>query len=981
MSAEWHRSFGYESIITQQLGILWGKSRKKAGGRMNLLLSHLLDTAAVAEQLWDHYLAPAIKQELEDISGGRGRLFFAWLCGVHDCGKATPAFQSVDGEGAEAVRRAGLTWNEHVIKRNPWRHDKAGGLIVRTLLREDGWQEQQIAWLWPLVAGHHGSFPSVGVFAGRNTARGEPQGKGPAWGKVQRALVETFTRCLGYEDLAAVQPVKAPSRAVQLQLSGLIVMADWIASDERHFQGIDDLAQVTLVQARKRAVAAWEKLGLQGGWGVLDLPGQDAFPRRFGRPARPSQDLVMQIARRMAAPGLLIVEAPMGEGKTKAAFVAAEILAARFGAGGVYVGMPTQATSDPMFSQVRAWLAEVGEGLAEQVTLLHGKRRFNKEWRALLDGVDTDFDGRFDSVGEDEFGMAEWSFCEEEEPERKAPAAWFLGRMRGLLSPFVVGTIDQLLYAATRTKHVMLRAAGLMGKVVVLDEVHAADIYMSQFLKEGLRWLGQARVPVVLLSATLPAAQRQELVAAYLAGAACQQEFAVADLPEPAGYPSVTAACLVDGHAVYDVEHAQQWREDLQVRVTVVPEPEARGEEQAVLAADLVADLVEERLAHGGCALVIRNTVARAQATYEALRGRFGEEVRLLHGRMTAHDRAEKTEQCLQLLGPPTESGPTRPGRLILVATQLAEQSFDVDADLLVTDLTSIDLLLQRLGRVHRHDGVERPQRVRRPEVVVTGFEPHQQGPPWILPASAGIYGRYLLLRTAALVCQADGGHWSVPGDVPHLVGQVYGHAPGVVPDGWADAHQQAYADWRAEQSERAENAEKYLLTRRNEHTHPTLEGLHYGAGHGRVTEGKLQALVRDGEPSVEVVLVRHDGRGYRTLGGRWLGVHGEVLADEVLEETLGATVRLPSSLTEAAERDLAPLEGWRDHPWLKHTRAVVLNDNGDTATPLTSAISAGGMAGLAGPVGAVGEYTLRYDERLGLIVNGGPQRRGRRKT
>ncbi len=106
------------------------------------------------------------------------------------------------------------------------------------------------------------------------------------------------------------------------------------------------------------------------------------------------------------------------------------------------------------------------------------------------------------------------------ESERRAPAEWFLGPKRGLLTPFVVGTIDQLLFAATRTKHVMLRTAGLLGKVVVLDEVHAADVYMSQFLKEGLWWLARASVPVVLLSATLPPNQRREPVSAYLSGAA-----------------------------------------------------------------------------------------------------------------------------------------------------------------------------------------------------------------------------------------------------------------------------------------------------------------------------------------------------------------------------------------------------------------------------------------------------------------------------
>lgn len=214
-------------------------------------------------------------------------MFFAWLCGIHDCGKATPAFQSVDDEGAEAVRRVGLTWNAHAVKRNPWRHDKAGAMILRTLLREAGWDAQQVAWLWPLVAGHHGSFPSVGVFSGRITARGEPQGKGPAWSEVQRALVETFTRLLGYEGLAEVQPTAVPSRAVQLQLSGLVVMADWIASDERHFWGIDNLADVSLDKARSRAADAWESLGLRRGWGVLGLPPPTPSVNGSGsRPAR-----------------------------------------------------------------------------------------------------------------------------------------------------------------------------------------------------------------------------------------------------------------------------------------------------------------------------------------------------------------------------------------------------------------------------------------------------------------------------------------------------------------------------------------------------------------------------------------------------------------------------------------------------------------------------------------------------------------------
>lgn len=922
---------------------------------MNLLLSHLLDTAAVAEQIWDNYLSPSVKRALNAISAGQGRALFAWLCGVHDCGKATPAFQRVDAEGAEAVRRAGLNWDEPRVKRARWRHDKAGGTLLLRLLRAAGWDAQQIAWLWPLVAGHHGTVPTLGDLNGLRTARGEPQGKSPGWLRVQAALVEVFTKLLGFNDLADVQPRMVPNRAMQLQLSGLVVMADWIASDERHFPGVDTLTAVTLQGARDRAVKAWARLGLRGGWGALENPAPDAFARRFQHPPRLSQEHVMEVARRIPAPGLLIVEAPMGEGKTKAAMLAAEALAARFGADGVFVGMPTQATSDPMFTQVRAWLDGIDPKLAGQVALLHGKRMFNKEWRQLLDGSDTDPDSFYGGIAEDDlYGLTGSPFGEEAAAERQALAEWFLGRKRGLLSPFVVGTIDQLLFAATRTKHVMLRAAGLMGKVVVLDEVHAADVYMSQFLQEGLRWLGQAGVPVVLLSATLPPAQRRDLVAAYLAGAASAETFDVAELPTPRGYPSVTAACLVEGRPVYDVDDARQWRADLDVAVTVLPETADDANEEAAEAANAIAEVLQDRLAQGGCALVIRNTVPRAQHVYQVLCERFGaEDVRLLHGRMTAHDRAEGTEECLRLLGPPGETGERPFGRLILVATQLAEQSFDVDADVLVTDLTSIDLLLQRLGRIHRHDKVIRPPRLRRPEVIITGFAPQAGSPPWILPASETIYGRYLLLRTAAMVCAADGGSWSIPGDVPRLVEHVYGEAPDVVPLAWREAEQDARGEWEARQRDRAKSAEHFLLTRAGERTRPTLEGLHHGAPPGSLAEHRLEAVVRDGKRSAEAILVREDQRGFHTLAGRWLGVNGEALSDDVVEEVLGATVRLPSELTDLAERELGPLDGWRSHPWLKRSRALILKSD----------LSA-----------ALGEYQVRYDPKLGLMVDGGPR-------
>jgi CRISPR-associated endonuclease/helicase Cas3 len=284
MTVEQHaREFGYGPEVIAQLAVLWGKSKGKAGGVTNLLLSHLLDTAAVAELMWDGFLAPATHELLDAVAGGpgRGRRLFLWLCGVHDCGKATPAFQRLDPERARAVRAAGLEWREEATARTRWRHDRAGGNLIRSALRDAQWQPEQVEWVWPLVAGHHGLFPSAGSLAEPLKARGQLQGRG-AWREAQRAVLSVFSRELGFENLSAVEPVAVPSRAAQLHLSGLVVMADWIASDERHFRGIDDLRRVGLETSRTRARKAWEKLGLRGGWGALQSPGAGFFEDRFG---------------------------------------------------------------------------------------------------------------------------------------------------------------------------------------------------------------------------------------------------------------------------------------------------------------------------------------------------------------------------------------------------------------------------------------------------------------------------------------------------------------------------------------------------------------------------------------------------------------------------------------------------------------------------------------------------------------------------
>ena len=214
------------------------------------------------------------------------------------------------------------------------------------------------------------------------------------------------------------------------------------------------------------------------------------------------------------------------------------------------------------------------------------------------------------------------------------------------------------------------------------------------------------------------------------------------------------------------------------IQLEVLDEP-GLGAWDTTSADNSVAALFNKRLSDGGCALVIRNTVGRAQTLYVLLKSAFpNDQVLLLHSRFTAGDRAAHTEELLRLLGD-TSKGAQRPHRVIVVATQVAEQSLDIDADLLITDLCPIDLLLQRAGRLHRHTANDplRPARLRTPTVVVTRMrdaataatDPHMGFP--AKPAGF-VYPAALLARTAQLLYRTTS--LTLPDDVPSVIAEVY---------------------------------------------------------------------------------------------------------------------------------------------------------------------------------------------------------------
>ncbi len=427
--------------------------------------------------------------------------------------------------------------------------------------------------------------------------------------------------------------------------------------------------------------------------------------------------------------------------------------------------------------------------------------------------------------------------------------SWFEGRKQALLADWVIGTVDQLLMASLKQKHLMLRHLGLAGKVAVIDEVHSFDAYMNEYFENAIAWLGAYHTPVILLSATLPAERRIALVRAYLqgrGGGKCKEpDDALTERLDGRDYPLLT---WTDGDEVHtrpiprdDRGTRQVWIDRLQRPAEAAPEDDGAQ----------VATYLQAKLREGGCAVVVLNTVQRAQDVEQALRQAMPHhEVQLVHALYMMEDRAAWEEALMARLG--KRSTPQTRDGLIVVGTQVLEQSLDIDADVMVTDLCPMDLLLQRSGRLHRHQRV-RPAPLAQAHCAVLMGQELEKG-------AQMIYGDWLLLRTQALLPQAV----TLPDSIPTLVQETYAAPQDLLAEGMEAQAYEAYCEGRqqARQKAKAFRLQKPLVSRRPERN--TINGMLDAELADDDQHG--QAAVRDGEPSVEVLLmVRHaDGRiGY----------------------------------------------------------------------------------------------------------------------
>jgi CRISPR-associated endonuclease/helicase Cas3 len=610
-----------------------------------------------------------------------------------------------------------------------------------------GFQKKCPDWLvrYPLPHGvYEGDHAKVSQFTvremlGASSLRDWAAIVGAHHGKLKGSLSaqpwEDERRRLAGELIAQFGPLpdRPAEDAVIWFTAGLISVADWTGSDEFHFL---QEAKWNIDQRRKRAAAALRS----NGWKRITVGKSLSFRHLFPSfTANHLQDATINVVSRS---GVYIVEGPMGCGKTEAALAAAYRVMATGQASGVYFGLPTQITSNRIHERVQPFVNRICKN-REPVRLAH-----SASWL-----VDTKPPLRLRAASPDREGAEHIN----------VGRSWFASPKRALLAPFGVGTIDQALLGIVAAKHFFVRQFGLAGKVVILDEVHTYDLYTSTLIDALVKRLRDLQCTVVILSATLTEKRRRELL-----GISEDQQIS-------ATYP------LVSGVAGPFIEQPCKPTpsKSIAVRVTGVVSVE-----------DVIA-----QAQRGVCVLWIRNTVEEAQQTYRAFQSanfQAGPPVALLHSRFPFFRREELEADWMKRLG---KDSTNRPAGCILVSTQVAEQSVDIDADLLITDLAPTDMLLQRIGRLWRHERRSRPCPRAEVWLQTPSLEDNQLKAATekdlreALGKSARVYAPYVLLRSLQ--------QWrktrtiTLPIDIRPILEATYDEPSATEPAAWRELREQ----------------------------------------------------------------------------------------------------------------------------------------------------------------------------------------------
>lgn len=818
----------------------WGKAEKD-GERYHLLPYHCLDVAAVAHVWWQQ--SSVIRERFEATTALPQAKAYAWVLffvTLHDLGKFDVRFQ------IKAHDIAYMLWSEfsnadRSQSNKYWHGDYSSYWFFNDLSSrfkwndwlgdEEKWEAWQ-PWIYA-VAGHHGVIPSSVAGNGPGADNHVIEHDKEARLSFISVMENTFLKPAG------LSLDNDPPCCDQDFLAGFCSICDWLGSSQMNAQGEGRFTY----ENQRMALNDYLSFRIPISQHILNESGLYQPPCNRGGmrelfPAYRPQLVQTLVDELPIQPGLTIIEAPTGSGKTEAALAYASLLLAKRIVESIIFALPTQATANAMFDRL---IEVTGKIFADSNLLLaHGKARFNTRFINLQDVASNQ------SVQDTEY-----------ETEASVQCSQWLSqsRKRVFLGQIGVCTIDQVLISVLPVKHKFVRSFGLGKSVLIVDEVHAYDSYMYGLLDGVLGKQQKMQGSAILLSATLPQHQKESLISAW--GGHVEKR----ELNE--SYPLIThisQQALPKLFKLPENEQKQLETSERQVYLDVV-------EQAALQFHDELLERVIQAANSGANVVIICNLVADAQSTAQRLRKMGATDIDLFHSRFRFKDRQRKEQAVLADYG----KGKEHKQGGILVATQVVEQSLDLDFDWMLTQLCPIDLLFQRLGRLHRHDRI-RP----------IGFESVQCTV--IVPTNQDyalhklIYGNKdapnsrVLWRTEQIIHR-----YSVmrfPSAYRPMIELVYQETA------WEDEPELIQQEYeRFEQCQVATKATAWHLM----HSNPNFED----------SDSKAALLTRDGEMNLNVITVTYIGKQRALLDGQMIS---HIEEWQLAEELSMNTIPVPAS-------------------------------------------------------------------------------------
>lgn len=751
----------------------------------HLLPYHCLDVAAVGEVLLN--ANPFLRKRFEQLFKIPENQLIPWLkllLTLHDCGKFAESFQQLQPQ----LRKA--WWGEIKKTNYDLRHDSLGfllwedsKLIKQTLnISPRDYRKSLKIWL-QAVTGHHGLPPSYkeaiivkDYFQTQDV----------------NSTTEFFSDLTAFFDIETTvlkghlnnKNWEKQQQQASWLLAGFTILCDWLGSDSDIFKfcnneslSLDEYWQHYALPSAKKVV---DNSGLIPAKAAKKQSLSALFP--IIKTSTPLQKQAENLTL-TNNPQLFILEDVTGAGKTEAAMMLAHrLISEKNLAQGVFIGLPTMATTNAMYSRAATcYLKLFTENSFPSLILAHSARHLSKQFKQ--------------SIFESSLHNRAYN---KNDPTASAQCTQWLSdhNKKSLLADIGIGTIDQALLSILPARHQALRLFGLANKVLIIDEVHAYDTYMSELLSALLNFHAALGGSVILLSATLSFEMRSKLVKAFQQGA----NYPAMELNKRAlsDYPLLTH---ISENAPIETVVETRAEVERDVKVNFYHEKE-----------NLIT-VIKKAVMTNLCVTWICNTVFDAREVYAELQKMNeinNEQLFLFHSRYTLHDRKKVEETILELFGR-NSTAQSRQGKIV-IATQVIEQSLDLDFDVMITDLAPIDLLIQRAGRLHRHIRDENGNPIKgiidgrkQPPVLNVFSPPITQQPKanWykrLFPKANGVYPHTgQLWRTALLLAKKQS--WKMPDDARELIETVYQSEEEGIPETLIEASRLAEGESWAKKS------------------------------------------------------------------------------------------------------------------------------------------------------------------------------------